>query len=232
MRHSDSVQLSGDTQLHILTLVIGADYRKALEKCLESKRSYAEKHGYVYIQGDEQFWDRTKPIAWSKIPFILSALQKIPEGALVWLSDADVLITNPSLKVETQMLPHLPSDKDFLWTQDACGNINSGNCLFRNTSWARDFWKRVGEQKQFTYHIWWENAGMIYLMQTNQEDAAKMIITKKHKLFNAYVKGLPNEPLWEPGDFLVHFAGVYDLKIMDQLATDILNGKVPRLSLR
>jgi hypothetical protein len=70
---------------------------------------------------------------------------------------------------------------------------------------------------------------MIYLMQTVQEDASKMILTNKHKLFNAYLRGRSGEPLWEPSDFLVHFAGVYDLKIMDQLATDILNGKVPRL---
>jgi hypothetical protein len=102
-------------KIYILTLVIGADYRKALAKCLDSKRSYVERHGYVYIQGDEQFWDRTKPIAWSKIPFLLHTLQQIPEGALVWLSDADVLITNPTLKIETQMLPLLPLEKDFLW---------------------------------------------------------------------------------------------------------------------
>ena len=223
---------SEKSPIYILTLVIGADYRRALAKCLESKRSYAERHGYTYIQGDEQFWDRNRPVAWSKIPFLLQTLATIPEGALVWLSDADVLITNPALKVEDQMAPLLPPGKDFLWTQDACGNINSGNCLFRNTAWSRGFWARVWDQTQFTYHIWWENAGMIHLMQTVQEDAAKMEVTGQHKKFNAYLRGRPGEPLWEPGDFLVHYAGVYDLKAMSEATEQILAGGVPRLPMR
>ena len=33
-----------------------------------------KKHGYKYIEGNEQFWDRNRPIAWSKIPFLLHIL--------------------------------------------------------------------------------------------------------------------------------------------------------------
>jgi hypothetical protein len=79
----------------ITTLVIGADYKKGLQTCLASKRAYAAKHGYSYIEGGEQFWDRKKPIAWSKIPFLLDVCRTAPEGALIWQSDADVLITTP-----------------------------------------------------------------------------------------------------------------------------------------
>jgi hypothetical protein len=215
----------------ITTLVIGADYTDAMEPCLKTKQSYAKKHGYTYIQGGSEFWDRTRPIAWSKINFLLDVCKKVPEGELIWQSDADVVITNPSYTVEQQMLPELPVDKDMVMTLDACGHINSGNILFRNTAWARDFWKRVGEQKQFTYHIWWENMAMIHLYETNPVDNQKIQITKKHKLFNAYLRGLEGEPLWTPGDFLVHFAGVYDLKQMAELAKRCLAGEVPRLSM-
>lgn len=215
----------------ITTLVIGADYERALEPCLVTKRSYAEKHGYTYIQGGASYWDRTKPIAWTKIPFLLNVLQSLPDGALVWQSDADVAITNPKLKVEDQMLPLLPSDKDMLLSLDACGHINSGNILMRNTPWLRDFWKRVGEQTQFTYHIWWENAAMIHLYQTVPGDNSKIVVSKEHKRFNAYLRGLEGEPLWTPGDFLVHFAGVYDLQAMADLAKRCLAGEVPRLSM-
>lgn len=219
------------TSITITTLVIGADYSKALEPCLKTKREYAEKHGYTYIQGDSKFWDRTRPIAWSKIPFLLDVLSKLPDGALVWQSDADVVITNPSYTVESHIAPLLPVSKDMLLTLDACGHINSGNILMRNTPWLRDFWKRVGEQKQFTYHIWWENAAMIHLYQTNQEDNSKIIVTKEHKIFNAYLHGLPGEPLWVPGDFLVHFAGVYDIDKMNDLAARCLRGETPRINL-
>ena len=215
----------------ILTLAIGADYKKALKSCLASKEEYAKKHNYNYILGDETFWDRNRPIAWSKIGFILHACSTVPENSLIWLSDADVLITNPEKKVEEQIVPFLPEGKDLLMTLDACGNINSGNVLFRNTVWARDYWKRVGEQTQFTYHIWWENKAMIHLYETVPTDNAKIEITDKHHMFNAYLRGLDGQRLWTPGDFLVHFAGVYDLSKMEELSKKCLAGEIPRLSM-
>jgi len=215
----------------IVTMAIGADFKKGLEKALASKRKYAEKHGYTYIEGGEAFWDRTKPIPWSKIPFLLDVFSKLPEGALVWLSDADVLITNPELTVEEQMGTLLPANKDMLLCIDACAHINSGNILMRNTTWVRDYWRRVGEQTELTYHIWWENAAMIKLLETVPDDLAHTEITNKHKRFNAYLRGVPGEPLWEPGDFLVHFAGVYDPKHMTALISEIEAGRVPRLTM-
>ena len=215
----------------ITTLVIGADYKKGLQTCLNSKREYAEKHDYQYIEGGEQFWDRKKPIAWSKIPFLLNVCANAPENALIWQSDADVLITNPNKTIEEVIVPLLPEDKDMLLTFDACAHINSGNILFRNTAWARDYWKRVGEQTQFTYHIWWENAAMIALYENNPLDKSMIEITKNHKAFNAYLRGVEGQPLWEQVDFLVHFAGVYNPKDMQELAERIVAGETPRLSM-
>ena len=145
----------------ILTLVIGEDYRTGLAEALQSKVDYAKKHNYTYIQGGEQFWDRERPIPWSKIPFIQAVLRSLPEGALVWLSDADVFITNPAIRLEDCMSPLLPTNKDLLMTLDACGHINSGNILFRNTPWIREFWSKVWKRTDYLYHVWWENAAMI-----------------------------------------------------------------------
>ena len=217
--------------MHILTLAIGADYRKALQKALASKQFYADKHGYRYWQGNETYWDRERPISWSKIPFLLSCLKEIEDNALVWLSDADVFLTNPELKFEDHVVPLLPENKDMLMTFDSCGHVNAGNILMRNTPWVRDFWKRVYDQTDCIYHIWWENAGILKLMETNPSDREHIEITKECKRFNAYLMGLPNAPLWEPGDFLVHFAGVYDAKKMSSLIEEILDGKTPRLSM-
>jgi hypothetical protein len=217
--------------MHILTLAIGKDYCKCLQKGLLSKKLYAEKHGYSYIQGDEIFWDRNRPISWSKVPFLLSYLEKLPEGELVWLSDADVYITNSSLAFEANVLPLFPSDKDMLMTMDSCGHVNAGNIVMRNSPWLRDFWKRVYEQTDVIYHIWWENAGIVKLMETNENDRHHIEVTNLHKRFNAYLMGLPGEPLWEPGDFLVHFAGIYTPEKMRDLIEEIDAGKVPRLSM-
>jgi len=215
----------------ILTLAIGVDYRKSLKKALDSKRIYANKHGYKYIEANEESWDRTRPVAWSKVDLVLTYLNKLPDGELVWLSDADVLITNMDLKVEEHVLPLLPPEKDLLFIYDACHHLNSGNVLMRNSPWLRDFWTRVNNRTEFTYHIWWENMAMIKIMEENKNDQNKIQVTNKHKLFNAYIMGLPNEPLWEQGDFLVHFAGIYDSDKMSRFIEEIELGKTPRLLL-
>ncbi len=215
--------------MYILTLAIGSDYKKNLEKALASKVFYAKQHHYTYIQGDESFWDRNRPISWSKIPFLLHHLSKIPDDEFVWLSDADVFITNPSIKFEEHVFRLLPNDKEILMTFDSCGHVNAGNILMRNTAWVRRFWERVYEQEDCIYHIWWENAGILKLMENDPEVRSKIEITNECRSFNAYLMGLPNAPLWEQGDLLVHFAGVYDAKKMHTLIDDILAGKTPRL---
>jgi len=215
----------------IVTLAIGHDFCKGLEECLGSKRDYADKHGYHYVQGGEEIWDRSRPIAWSKVPLILSVLGRLEEGAIVWLSDADVLITNPELRLEEHVLHLMPKGKDILMCIDACGHLNSGNMFMRNTAWLRDFWRRVGEQTDLLYHIWWENAAIIKLLETNKSDMQRVEITADHTRFNSYLQGLPQQPLWTPGNFLVHFAGIYDVVRMKSLVAAIRGGRIPRLSM-
>jgi hypothetical protein len=218
------------SQITIVTLAIGHDFRKGMEPCLEAKRDYALKHGYSYIEGHEEHWDRSRPIAWSKVPLILGLLSKAPEGAIFWLSDADVLITNPALRLEEHILPHFPAGKDMLFCIDACGHLNSGNFFMRNSPWLRDYWERVGQQTDLIYHIWWENAAMLLEWRDHPEDLTWFEIYEADPTrFNAYLSGLPNKKMWEPGCFLVHFAGVYDLKKMEELQREILAGGCPRI---
>lgn len=215
----------------ICTLAIGADFCRELAPCLQSKQAYAKRHGYTYIQAGEEVWDRSRPIPWSKVPMLLRILGDLPDGAVVWCSDADVLLTNLDMRIEDHLLPLLPADKELLMCIDACGHLNSGNLLMRNSAWLRDFWRRVGEQTDLLYHIWWENAAMIKLLELNLSDLAHVEITSDHTRMNSYLQGLPGQPLWRPGHFLVHFAGVYDLERMRQLVHAIQRGMIPRLSM-
>ena len=215
----------------ICSLVIGDDYRKGLSKALDSKRQYAKHNNYTYIEGDEMFWDRDRPISWSKILFLQNVLSNAEENELIFWSDADVYITNINIRLEEQVFPLLPDSKDLLLSVDACGHINAGNFVLRNTPWARDFLKRVYEQTDVLYHIWWDTAAVIKLLEENPSDLAKTEITNQHKKFNAYIQGLPNEPLWTQGDLLVHFAGIYDVEKMKEYMNQIDQGKVPRKSM-
>lgn len=214
--------------MKLLTLAIGQDFCKSLSRLLDSKKEYCKKNNYECIIGGEEFWDRERPIPWSKIPFLLNVLEKSDEGELIFMSDADVYITNMDLKLEEHVVPLLPEGKDLLMTIDSCGHINDGNILIRNTKWSREFWSRVYEQTDLLYHPWWENAAVIKLLELNSSDLEKTEIINKCRIFNAYIQGLPNMPLWMPGDFLVHFAGIYDVNRMNIFIKEIDEGRTPR----
>jgi hypothetical protein len=68
-------------------------------------------------------------------------------------------------------------------------------------------------------------------MATSSEDNAHIECTMEAWRFNAYLRGYKGTRLWQPGDFLVHFAGVYDPAQMLTLMEDIEQGQTPRLSM-
>ena len=204
-------------RIAILTFVVGADYKRAMEPGLASKRAYAAKHGYDFHEGGEDVWDRRRPIPWSKIRFILKHLDDY--DFLFW-SDADVIITNPDIRLlEDVFEGTLPTGKDMAWCRDACGNLNNGNVFFRGRSaWARDFLQRAYAQVDLLHHIWWDNAAFIRLFETVEADRAAIETVLDPARFNSYLfnrhdsaVAATGERLYKPGDFLVHFAGVYDL---------------------
>jgi len=211
--------------------VIGADYKKKLAKALESKRAYCARHGYEYIQAEEEYWDRTRPIAWSKVKAWKKYAAMKDKYDYIWISDADVYITNLDIKLENHVLPLLPDNKDLLLTYDSCQNVNSGNMILRTGDWAVDFCQRVWDQTEFIYHIWWENAAICHLMATNPSDMLRIECTMEAYRFNAYLQGVKGARLWQPGDLLIHFAGVYDAAKMADLMDAIDRGETPRLSM-
>ena len=200
-------------KIAILTFAVGGDYKRAMEPGMASKRAYAERHGYTFLEGGEDVWDRKRPIPWSKIRFILKYLDAYD---YVFWSDGDVIITNPMLRLEDHVIPLLPAGKDMLWCRDACGNLNNGNVLFRGKSaWARDFLERCYAQEDLMHHIWWDNAAFCRLYE-NPADKAMIETCMDARRFNSYLFSRndkaddPEADLYKPGDFLVHFAGVYD----------------------
>jgi hypothetical protein len=201
-------------RIAILTFCVGADYKRAVEPGLQSKREYARRHGYTFIEGGEECWDRSRPIPWSKFPFLLKHLD---DYDYLFCSDADVILLNPDIRLEDAVIPLLPAAKDLLWTLDACGHYNNGHMLLRGKSaWIRDFFTRCYAQTELMYHVWWDNAAMIKLFQSVPTDEARIETCREHWKFNSYIFGPTDRAddtttrLFVPGDFLVHLAGVYD----------------------
>lgn len=84
-----------------------------------NKVQYAQRHGYTFIDASDLL-DASRPASWSKIVAVKHYLQ---EFEWVFWVDADTVITNSSIKVES-LLPaeHYP---DFIVTKDAA-NYNAG----------------------------------------------------------------------------------------------------------
>jgi hypothetical protein len=220
-------------KIAVLTLCIGADYKRNLESCIQSKRDYCAKHGYDFILGGEEWWDRSRPIAWSKMGFFIHHMKEsILSGKYdyLWLSDADVYITNMDLKVEEHMLPLLPEGKDVLFCVDAFDHINSGNIFLRPTPRVIDWFDRVDHRDECVNHIWWENGAMLLEWRDSPQDLEWFEIYEADPTrFNAYLAGLPGKKTWTPGCFLVHFAGVYDAKKISGLVDEMRAGRMPSL---
>jgi len=201
-------------RIAIATFCVGADYKKGVEPGLQTKRDYAKRHGYTFLEGGEDCWDRGRPIPWSKYTFLQKHLD---DYDYIFCSDADAIIMNPALRLEDHVLPLLPEGKDLLWTFDACHHHNNGHMLIRGRStWARDFFTRCYAQTDLMYHIWWDNAAMIRLFETVQTDKDKIETCREHWKFNSYLFGPTDKAddtttrLYKSGDFLIHLAGVYD----------------------
>jgi len=215
----------------VLTVAIGVDYRKRLQKALDSKRAYCEKHGYEYRECHEEIWNRDRPIPWSKVPVWKELAAQSDKYDYIWISDADVWITNPELRLEDHVLPLLPANKDLLMTYDSCQHINSGNMILRPCAWAVQFFEKVWNETDCIYHIWWENKAICNVMASSLEDVAHIEVTMEAYRFNAYLNGYRGTRKWQPGDFLVHFAGVYDPEQMTKLMEKMERGETPRLSM-
>jgi hypothetical protein len=132
----------------------------------------------------------------------------------IWFSDADSLITNPEIRLETlieRIFPQGAKGKDAAWWLDGCANINSGQILARGGSPIVKRWlKETGEQTDLLYHGWWENAGMIRVWQQDSEIQAGIELRRDYKCINAYLFPKEGYEPWMPGDFVLHLAGVYE----------------------
>jgi len=213
----------------VVTLAIGTDYRNGLKKLLDSKREYCIRHGYDYKECHEEVWNRERPIAWSKVPVWKEIASYTDKYDYIWISDADVWITNPDLSLEEHVLPLLPSNKDLLLTYDSCQHVNTGNMILRPSAWAVEFFEKVWNQTDCLYHIWWENKAICNLMASSPEDAGHIECTMEAWRFNAYLRGYKGTRLWQPGDLLLHFAGVYNPDTINELIESIEHGSIPRL---
>jgi hypothetical protein len=93
-------------KIGICSLAIGDLYKSIVSYGIKSKREYCIVQGYDFID-DETVYDKTRPIAWSKILLLKKYLCKY--DYLVWL-DADTMITNNYVQMQSIINRYMIAD--------------------------------------------------------------------------------------------------------------------------
>lgn len=190
----------------ICSLALGDEYKKTVSLCTQSQEAYALRHGYTRII-DESVYDAGRPFPWSKILLVQKYLADY--DFLVWM-DADVLVTNPEIKIEVFLSMMKPGA--FMFLGHDFQNLNTGVFVMRNCPLAHEFLIDVWNKTEYIHHIWWEQAAIIDLWKNSEKYQPCIdILPYEHiNILNAFHYQVSPKVHWLPGDFCIHFAGIHD----------------------
>ena len=196
----------------IATLADGdGEWVKLSRLTFPNKRAYAEKHGYGFVAETQVFHEKggdgkdkpDRPAPWTKIPLILRLMS---EYNWIFWTDADAVITNPEIKLESL----IGEDCDFIVGSDQNG-MNTGHFLIKSTEESWRFLRESWEREHLTNDGCFEQAAMGEWLRANVAHFEKKTkgdkppamdrLTMKvvdQRVMNSY----PNN--WQPGDFVLH----------------------------
>lgn len=170
---------------------------------------YASTHGYKFCSVSSDV-DPSRPGAWHKVVALLTTL---PLSTWVFIMDADSLILDPSVSLES-IISRYGSDQDIIFTNDfdlprdvekfdqATVSINTGAMLVRNSAWSVAFWEKIYKDfPEAVQHPWWEQQAALLYRKRNVDDFMKHCVIIPYKVMNSFY------PKYKDGDFIVHFAG-------------------------
>lgn len=205
------------SEVTVVTLAVGENYQQTVHAGIENKESYCQLHGYDFICGKDTLSPK-RPISWSKIPLILKVMKETSCQWIFW-SDADALIMNFNIAIEEL----IDQDYHFIVTQDF-NDINMGHFLIRNCEWSQRFLEKVYSRTEFIHHPWWEQMAVIQELRQNEEWRAFTRIIPQRAM-NSYCEEillpcrgfLDPQEVYQPGDFVLHFAGARDLQLLRSL---------------
>lgn len=219
--HTPSISVSRTkNRIAMLTLVIGNDYRDAIQSGIRTKARYCKANGYDFIIAGIDVYDPSRPIAWSKINMIKKYL---PHYEYIFCSDADVVIMNQSITLESFLHNYMDEETNIVLTRD-WQNLNTGNVFYRNCDEVLSLMNKIYEQTDYLNHGWWEQAAFIFLYENCQYIRNYTKVIEKSREFNAYIQldslsesPIPSNNLYVDGDFLIHFAGIDNLVTLKEL---------------
>lgn len=200
-------QIFGTKRIAIVTLY-DKGYAEIAKYADLNKKAYAKKHNYsLFIYKDKEEWlDPSREAVWNKIPVIQKWLK---DYDWVFWTDADALIMNDAIELESL----IDENYDIVVPQDFRG-INLGNFLVKKSAWTDQFLKEWYLPKNYTKLGFMEQDVFTKLYKKSEDVRAHIKIVPS-RVMNSYIAIVCNlapaqrkECLYQPGDFIVHFAGL------------------------
>ena len=205
------------------------DFDTVQEQTWPSRQAYAAKHGYVLVDGSHLL-DRSRPPAWSKIRAVQNLLDNNRKCDWVFWMDADTVIMNSSIALESLLPSSSDSAIDLIATYDRRFGVNSGSWLLRNSTWSRqfleDWWNMKAWVRPAGLSLSGDNAAFGHLVQERLENPsdAEHIAVPARCNFNAFgvfvnsaqqLRGDVQQQEWylsenfyHAGDFVAHASGI------------------------
>lgn len=216
-------------KIAVITTISNEIYYNRYKDAIKIKKEYCKYHNYDFIfkNYDNQNED-IKEKGWGKILLLYQCLKQYN---YVFVSDADVVITNRDIRLEDIIFKYETPNDCLLITTDY-NSINSGNTIWKNCKKSYDILDeiiKIGNDKK-RYEIMepyipkgvYEQPSIIHLYNVNESVRKYIHIIPQYEI-NSYSKIIPqlrkpnilpiidsfvNRCNWTNGDLLVHFAGL------------------------
>ena len=186
---------------------------------LPNKLQYCRKHGVPLISHADTYVDENGVVAsvraalgdrqgLLKCGLFREVFRRFPNCSWAFHTDTDVVITNLSVPLSkfTDGAKHLVAAADL-------NAPNAGSFFLRNSEYGRAALDMMcASTPLYKRHGWAENQYLIDMYRTLHFKATVMTVLPQRS-FNSYdyqttdILGTAGQ--WQPGDFMVHFAGVH-----------------------
>lgn len=201
------------SDIAVVSLAVGDDYKERVKLGIENKKNYCKLHNYDFIYSEES-QDTSRHVYWSKISFLLKIMNNSSYKWVFWI-DADMLIMNLAQPLEDL----IDENYNFIISRD-WNALNTGVFLIRNNDWGRLLLQNVYKRTDCLSHQWPETQA-ITLEFDEKIEFGSMVKIIPQRLINSYAKEVI-EPryrscVYQPGDFILHFAGVGNTEKLSQL---------------
>ena len=186
-------------KIGVCTLTIGEEFKKGVALCIKSITDYCERHSYTLIN-DESIVKLGREPYWNKVLLLEKYLPDY--DYLVWI-DADMMIMNPSIKLESLIVNYL-CDKDMMLATDCGDQINTGCWFVKNSDYSKMILRLIYNLPELCGHFH-EQGVLNHIHTKNIADFQTHCLVFpeiESRLINATMS------TYHLGDFLIHFLGI------------------------